>query len=260
MPPKKQQLTTEQLKRLKRLAIALDEKNPVVTKHIFEVEDALEAKIADIQDSLETVKQGRGETGPQGIRGEKGEKGDKGDAGKDGRDGAKGRDGKDGKDGADGKDGFVDVATVAYLEDEIKQVKSLAKNNMRDGLGLVVRQLQAGTGVTIDNSNQEYPIINATATGGGHTIEEEGTPLTQRTKLNFVGTAVTVTDDAGDDATVVTITGGGGGIASIVAGDNVVVDATDPTNPIVSAYGANVEGGVASSIYLATQVLNGGGA
>ena len=55
------------------------------------------------------------------------------------------------------------------------------------------------------------------------------------------------------------ITGGGGGtIDTIVAGDNVVVDDSDPANPIVSAYGANVEGGVASSIYLAVQVLNGG--
>ena len=47
-------------------------------------------------------------------------------------------------------------------------------------------------------------------TGGGHTIEDEGTPLTQRTNLNFVGAGVTVTDDAGNDATVVTIDGGGG--------------------------------------------------
>lgn len=43
--------------------------------------------------------------------------------------------------------------------------------------------------------------------GGGHTIEDEGTPLTQRTKLNFVGAGVTVTDDSGDDASVVTING-----------------------------------------------------
>jgi len=44
--------------------------------------------------------------------------------------------------------------------------------------------------------------------GGGHTIQDEGTPLTQRTNLNFVGDAVTVTDDSGNDATVVTINGG----------------------------------------------------
>jgi hypothetical protein len=47
--------------------------------------------------------------------------------------------------------------------------------------------------------------------GGGHTIKDEGTSLTQRTNLNFVGAGVTVTDDAGNDASVVTIPGGGGG-------------------------------------------------
>lgn len=46
--------------------------------------------------------------------------------------------------------------------------------------------------------------------GSGHTIEDEGTPLTARTNLNFVGAGVTVTDDSGNSATVVTIPGGGG--------------------------------------------------
>jgi hypothetical protein len=43
------------------------------------------------------------------------------------------------------------------------------------------------------------------AGGGGHTIQEEGTPLTARANLNFVGSGVAATDDAGNDATVVTI-------------------------------------------------------
>jgi len=51
--------------------------------------------------------------------------------------------------------------------------------------------------------------IIAGAGGGGHVIEDEGTPLTQRTKLNFVGAGVTVTDDSGDDASVVTISSSG---------------------------------------------------
>jgi hypothetical protein len=42
----------------------------------------------------------------------------------------------------------------------------------------------------------------------GHVIEDEGTPLTQRTTLNFVGAGVTVTDSGGK--TVVTIPGGSG--------------------------------------------------
>ena len=54
--------------------------------------------------------------------------------------------------------------------------------------------------------------------------------------------------------------GGGGTVNTIVPGANVLVDSTDPANPIVSAYFSNVEGGVASSTYLASQAINGGGA
>jgi hypothetical protein len=46
--------------------------------------------------------------------------------------------------------------------------------------------------------------------GGGHIIEDEGTPLTQRADLNFVGAGVTATDSGGK--TVVTIPGGGGSV------------------------------------------------
>ena len=47
--------------------------------------------------------------------------------------------------------------------------------------------------------------------GGGHTIQDEGTPLTTRANLNFVGSGVTATDDAGNDATLITIPSGSGG-------------------------------------------------
>lgn len=46
---------------------------------------------------------------------------------------------------------------------------------------------------------------NSGGGGSGHTIQDEGTPLTTRANLNFVGGEVTVTDDSGNDATVVTI-------------------------------------------------------
>jgi len=47
--------------------------------------------------------------------------------------------------------------------------------------------------------------------GGGHVIQDEGSDFTQRTNLNFVGSGVTVTDDAGNDATIVTVSASGGG-------------------------------------------------
>lgn len=48
----------------------------------------------------------------------------------------------------------------------------------------------------------------------GHTIEDEGTPLTDRGTLNFVGAGVAVTDDSGNGKTVVTINAGGDALTS----------------------------------------------
>jgi len=63
--------------------------------------------------------------------------------------------------------------------------------------------------------------------GAAHTIEDEGTPLTARTSLNFTGTGVSVRDTGGK--TVVTISGGGGGAVDSVNGATgvVVLDADD---------------------------------
>lgn len=65
-----------------------------------------------------------------------------------------------------------------------------------------VEVVQGGTNVKTTPA-----AIAALGGGGGHVIEEEGTPLTARSKLNFVGAGATVTDDSGDDASVVTIPG-----------------------------------------------------
>lgn len=72
------------------------------------------------------------------------------------------------------------------------------------------------TGTFLQGDGTWQPITGGGGAGGGHTIQDEGTPLAQRTNLNFVGDGVTVTDDAGNNATVVTIPGGGGGIGSLV--------------------------------------------
>lgn len=49
--------------------------------------------------------------------------------------------------------------------------------------------------------------------GGGYaTIQDETTPLTQRTTVNFTGTGVTCVDNAGSSRTDCTITSGGGGL------------------------------------------------
>jgi hypothetical protein len=53
--------------------------------------------------------------------------------------------------------------------------------------------------------------------------------------------------------------GGGGGIQSIVAGNDITVDNTDPLNPIVATSGG-IDGGFADSIYLIDQIIDGGNA
>lgn len=202
-------LSPAQQKKLLRLGKVLDGGAVAVLSELEAAEgqiEALQAKVEAVENAIPELRQAkdgdkgdtgeRGEKGDKGDRGEKGEKGDAGRDGKDGKNGKDGRDGVDGKDGRDGKDGFVDVATVAYLEDKIETVHQLAKSTTKinskhsDGIGLIVRELRAGTGVTIDNSNQEYPIINAIV--GDST---GGTLLNTDTLLNKNAVAHAVLDD-----------------------------------------------------------------
>lgn len=56
-----------------------------------------------------------------------------------------------------------------------------------------------------DPATGEYYLVEIG--GAGHVIQDEGSTLTARSKLNFVGSTVTATDDAANDRTVVTIAG-----------------------------------------------------
>lgn len=86
----------------------------------------------------------------------------------------------------------------------------LAKVETTDTPGTLEEKIIAGTNVTITKTNGTLR-ISSSGSGSGHTIQDEGTPLTSRSNLNFVGAGVAVTDDAGNDATVVTISSGGSG-------------------------------------------------
>ncbi len=84
-------------------------------------------------------------------------------------------------------------------------------------------------GVTYDLANDRSWTVS-----GGHIIQDEGIDLPNRTNLNFVGANVTVTDDAGNDATVVTISGGGSAVWGAITGT--VTDQTDLITYISTNY------------------------
>jgi hypothetical protein len=79
----------------------------------------------------------------------------------------------------------------------------------------------------------ETALIFEELSGGGHTIQEEGSDLTQRTNLNFISTNLTAADDAGNDATTVTLSDtpqfsgvGAGKAASTAAGYTALLNST----------------------------------
>lgn len=72
-----------------------------------------------------------------------------------------------------------------------------------------VMYVDAGAG-TLPTDDTKWMLVVEDGTGGGgggggHVIKEEGTPLTNRAGLNFVGAGITASDDAGNDETDVTL-------------------------------------------------------
>lgn len=63
----------------------------------------------------------------------------------------------------------------------------------------------------LDQLAERISDVETVPPGDRHVIQDEGTDQAARANLNFVGAGVTVTDDAGNDATLVTIPGGGAG-------------------------------------------------
>ena len=102
------------------------------------------------------------------------------------------KDGVDGINGIDGKDGTDAEITAESVRDlletlkgderlDVSAIKGIEKlatkkdlDTMKPGLqgtnnGVTVRNIVAGNGITIDNTNPEFPKITSTATGGGFT-------------------------------------------------------------------------------------------
>lgn len=82
--------------------------------------------------------------------------------------------------------------------------------------GIPLGAVRIGSGTTSINWNLIYDlrqlisyalVSGSSGGGGGHVIQEEGTPLTQRTNLNFKGYPIWATDDAGNNASIISNSG-----------------------------------------------------
>jgi hypothetical protein len=113
---------------------------------------------------------------------------------------------------------FSNILTDVEAEYDIEKAVSSVSLLATDRIVYKVYAIATGVGsaptATIkfegtSDSRLEFPSL-----GGGnahaHVIQDEGTPVANRANLNFAGAGVTVTDDAGNDASLVTIPGGGG--------------------------------------------------
>lgn len=116
-------------------------------------------------------------------------------------------------------------------------------------------------GVTGNPEDLTVAQVNAMlgATGGGHTIEQNGTPFTQRAALNFTGAGVTVTDDPGNSSTDVAITGGGSPRFAILTSSGTWTVPTGVTTVLAFVQGQGGYSG-AGTIYNASPGAGGGGA
>jgi len=88
-----------------------------------------------------------------------------------------------------------------------------------------IQSIVAGTGVTVDDTDPENPVISVSEGGGGgggiaSIVAGDGVAIDDTDPVNPV---ISVTE------------GAGGGVQSVVAGFNVSVDITDPQNPVISA-------------------------
>ena len=100
----------------------------------------------------------------------------------------------------------IDATHIKNLPKMVQnQIGGVVARNIYQMGDVALTSLANGDTLVWDSANNLW--INDTASGGGHTIEDEGTPLTQRTNLNFTGAGVSVADSGGK--TVVTINGGG---------------------------------------------------
>jgi hypothetical protein len=88
--------------------------------------------------------------------------------------------------------------------------------NPMTGAGQLITSTLGGAPARLDPTVNGYVLtltagtpVWAASASGGHVIQDEGTLLTSRSALNFIGANITATDDSANNRTNVTVTGSG---------------------------------------------------
>lgn len=235
-------LTPQQLRKLKKLADVIDKGNVAFLEHLFEIEEtidekiaSLEAKIPDVENVVSSVRGKQGKAGDKGERGDKGDKGDKGDTGPAGRDGKDstvagpqgpkgekgdsvvGTAGKDGKDGADGNIKDIAPQEVRDLLELLKDDERLsidAIKDLREELDKVRKGGQVGGGgVTSRDVFKDYDLspyldgvsktFNIPAVWNIISVDTSSFPHALRKNVDYTYTSQTITFTSEIDETTV---------------------------------------------------------
>lgn len=104
------------------------------------------------------------------------------------------------------------IADLPVAADNESSTSKIVRSNDSRLVGARVPTAGTTGQVLKKNSNTDYDMTWANETGGGggsgHTVQDEGVDLINRTGLNFIGSPVTVTDDSANNRTNVTISAG----------------------------------------------------
>jgi hypothetical protein len=118
--------------------------------------------------------------------------------------------GPKGDPGGTGPQGPGFVARGAWATGTVYAVNDIVTNGGQTYRALTAHT--AGASFSGVGANWElWAAKGADGTGGTITVQDEGSALTARSVIDFVGAGVTATDDAANSRTLVTIPGGGGG-------------------------------------------------
>jgi len=194
-------------------------------------------RLDDRLQKVEKIKVRNGKDGEKGADGYVPKKGVDYFDGIDGKDGDDGKDGKSikGEKGTDGLDGTTTIKTITK-EKELSGEKYIEKIESSR------RKLDASA---IKNLPKMIEKVYRIGSNGIRTFTGmEDTPKTIEAGKYLKGSS------NGKRLEWTTGGTGGGTVETVVAGDNVAVDSTDPANPIVSAVSCiNIDGGMSDSVY-----------